>query len=47
MSDDIHLLPPDGGKKMTQLPEAFTFSLTVNNAQESFSMKPVPPFGFD
>ena len=34
MSDDIRLLTPDGGKKMTQLPEAFTFSLTVNNAQE-------------
>ena len=49
MSDDIRLLTPDGGKKMTQWPEAFTFSLTVNNAQETvlFSMKLVPPLGFD
>ena len=46
MSDDIRLLTPDRGKKMTQWPEAFTFSLTVNNAV-LFSMKFIPPLGFD
>ena len=43
MSDDIRLLTPDGEKKRTHLPEAFIFSLTVNNAQEIA----VPPLGFD
>ena len=49
MSDDIRLLTPDEEKKVTQLPEAFAFSLTVNNVQETvlFSMKLVPPLGFD